>query len=78
MKKAKTKKSVKKSANLNDLRDKINSLDEKIVKLMNNRANMSVAIGEHKRETAQAIYSPAREKEVFERLKSLNKGPMKD
>lgn len=62
--------------NLKNLRTKINSIDKKIVHLLNDRARISGAIGEIKVKNKAAIYSPAREKEIFKRIAQLNKGPM--
>ncbi len=62
--------------NLKNLRKKINGIDEKIVDLLNDRAQISRVIGEIKTKVKKGIYSPAREKEVFKRIEQLNKGPM--
>ncbi|MCK5178992.1 MAG: chorismate mutase, partial [Candidatus Omnitrophica bacterium] len=50
--------------NLKNLRKKINGIDEKIVDLLNDRAQISRVIGEIKTKVKKGIYSPAREKEV--------------
>ncbi|HLF17677.1 MAG TPA: prephenate dehydratase [Candidatus Omnitrophota bacterium] len=62
--------------NLNELRKKINSIDEKLVKFLNERADVSLEIGKIKEKNKSAIYSPEREKEVLERIRQINKGPM--
>ncbi|MFT7538568.1 MAG: chorismate mutase/prephenate dehydratase [Lysobacterales bacterium] len=64
--------------NLDDLRKKINVLDSKLVKFLNERADLSIEIGEYKKSNNSAIYAPHREKEVLDYLKRLNKGPMTD
>ena len=61
---------------LTELRKKIDALDAKIIKLLNDRAKLSMAIGEKKLKSKGAIYAPHREREVFQRIKKLNKGPM--
>jgi chorismate mutase/prephenate dehydratase len=61
---------------LNELRKKIDAIDERIIKLLNDRAKLSMAIGEKKLKSKNAIYAPHREREVFNRIKKLNKGPM--
>lgn len=61
---------------LKDFRKKIDSLDEKIIGLLNERANLTLSIGKEKIRAKQQIYSPDREKEVLERIHALNKGPM--
>lgn len=61
---------------LNNLRKKIDSIDKRIIELLNDRALISKSIGEKKLKDNKSIYSPSREKEVLERIKKLNKGPM--
>ena len=61
---------------LDDLRKKIDSLDDKIVRLLNERANYSKKIGETKRKVKSGIYAPHREREILDRLKKINQGPM--
>jgi chorismate mutase / prephenate dehydratase len=54
------------------LRKKIDSVDQKILSLLNDRARASREIGKLK--DGHGIYAPHREKEVLTRLKALNKG----
>ena len=61
---------------LKNLRKKIDSLDEKIIFLLNARADITLGIGNEKKKNNKGIYAPDREKEIFERIKALNKGPM--
>jgi chorismate mutase/prephenate dehydratase len=61
---------------LENLRKKINVLDEKIVALLASRARVSQSIGEVKKQSHSAVDSPAREKEVIDRVKRMNKGPL--
>lgn len=61
---------------LEALRKKINHLDSKIVSLLNDRAKLSTDIGKEKLKSKRSIYSPEREKQVLERIKHLNRGPM--
>ena len=61
---------------LPDLRKKIDAIDEKIVRLLNDRAEISQAIGKDKQKNNQRIYAPEREQEILERLKRLNAGPL--
>ncbi len=60
------------------LRKKIDDIDAKIVRLLNERAKLSLAIGREKKKANKGIYAPHREKEVLDRIKALNKGPMTD
>ena len=61
---------------LSKLRQKIDAIDQKIVGILNERAKVSLAIGQAKRQGNKGIYVPARERQVLERVRSLNKGPM--
>ena len=63
---------------LSDLRKKIDALDSSIINLINERAGISSVIGAIKHSKGQPIYSPDREKQVYSKVSSLNKGPMKD
>jgi len=64
---------------IEELRKQIDAIDAKLVELMNERARCAVEIGRLKREAGQAaVYSPERERDVFERIKASNKGPLSD
>ena len=60
------------------LRSSIDELDSELLKLLNKRANCVIKIGKIKQKEKQDILVPLREKELMERLLSVNKGPMKD
>ena len=62
--------------NLDELRNQIDSLDSEIVRLLNERINVVLQIGEEKKNSGSEIYVPARERQVFEKIKSLNQGPL--
>ena len=57
-------------------RARIDELDEKIVELLNARANEALAIRALKPSARLGLYDPKREEEIFERVASFNKGPM--
>ena len=61
---------------LEELRNRIDELDHKLVQLLNERARVVVEIGQLKSKTGKPIYAPDREKEVFARLAKVNKGPL--
>jgi len=63
---------------LDELRNRIDELDEKIVKLLNERARVVVEIGKLKSKTGGQTYAPDREKEVLEKITQANKGPLPD
>ncbi len=62
--------------NLKSLRKQIDSLDKKIVRLLNARAKLGLRIGNLKRRKGMGVYSPDRETEVLAKVRSLNKGPL--
>jgi chorismate mutase len=59
-----------------DWRNKIDTLDEQIVRLLSERAAAAVAIGEIKRRNSAPIYEPNRESTVYEHVRSTNPGPL--
>lgn len=61
---------------VNEVRKKVDAMDKEILRLLNQRAAASQKIGKLKLEKGEGIYVPHREKEILERLKSLNKGPL--
>lgn len=61
---------------LEGLRSEIDSLDSKIVKLLNERAKVVQKIGEIKKQISAQVYVPNREKEVYEKIISHNSGPL--
>ncbi|MCF7818576.1 MAG: prephenate dehydratase [Kiritimatiellales bacterium] len=62
--------------NLDNLRDKIDHLDEEIVRLLNERINVVLSIGEEKKKAGAEVYVPSREREVFDKINRLNTGPL--
>jgi chorismate mutase len=63
-------------ADLEDLRRRIDLLDESLVKLLNARAACALEIGRLKREMKIPIYQPAREAEVLQHVEKVNLGPL--
>lgn len=63
-------------AELDDLRKRIDLLDESLVRLLNARAACALEIGRLKREIGIAIYQPEREAEVLRNVQSFNTGPL--
>ncbi len=61
---------------LDELRKRIDALDEQILKLLNERVRCAAEIGRIKRENGGQIYVASREKEVFRKLETLNEGPL--
>ncbi len=65
-------------ADLDDLRKRIDLLDESLVRLLNARAACALEIGRLKREQGMPIYQPSREAEVLKHVQELNHGPLDD
>ena len=63
---------------IEELRNKIDDIDHQLVKLLNERARVVVEIGKLKNITDKPIYAPDREKEVLEKIKNVNTGPLPD
>ena len=63
---------------LDKYRNEIDRLDRDIIALLQERANNAVKIGEIKREKGEPVFKPGREKEVYKKIKSMNKGPLAD
>lgn len=60
---------------LKNLRNKIDIIDEKILKLLNQRAQEVIRISRLKKKKNLATFSPEREAALLSRLKKMNKGP---
>jgi chorismate mutase/prephenate dehydratase len=64
------------NAALEPLRRQIDSLDERIVALLNERARVVVRVGQVKQQSNAPIYAPDREKLVLDKVRKLNQGPL--
>ncbi len=62
---------------LERIRKGIDSIDKKIVELLNERYSFVQEVGAWKRSRKAAIFVPEREKAVYEAVEGHNKGPMK-
>lgn len=63
---------------ISDWRQKIDEIDEQIVRLISKRAEAAKAIGELKREAKLPVYEPGREQTVFDHVRAVNPGPLSD
>lgn len=68
----------KQRARLDRLRDKIDDIDEQLVRLLNERARAVVKVGSLKRDSGIPIYAPHREREVLGKAIGRNRGPLPD
>ena len=63
---------------LEKLRSRIDELDSELLKLLNERAKCVIKIGKIKQKEKKGVLVPLREKELLDRLRTVNKGPMTD
>jgi chorismate mutase/prephenate dehydratase len=63
---------------LDELRVKIDSIDDTLLKLYNERMELVHQVGEVKNTTGAPIYRPEREQAILNRLKSQNNGKLTD
>jgi chorismate mutase len=69
---------VSRADRLDLLRREIDSIDEQLVRLLNERAKCALAIGRDKKEAGLEIYQPVREVEVLVHVQRVNRGPLDD
>src|SRR3989344_9807 len=60
---------------LKELRLNIDDVDDKILELLNKRASLVIDVGKIKLKGKRDFHAPEREKEIYQRLSSNNKGP---
>lgn len=61
---------------IEDWRKKIDEIDRKLVKILNQRALAAQQIGRLKRSTDLPVYEPERERVVLEQVGEWNQGPL--
>ncbi|MFY9402073.1 MAG: prephenate dehydratase [Candidatus Omnitrophota bacterium] len=59
---------------LKKLRNKIDYIDKRIVKLLNQRSEVILHIADFKRRRGSEIYAPQREQEIFKKIEGLSSG----
>ncbi len=63
---------------LDELREKIDTIDDTLLKLYNERMELVHQVGELKNTTGAPIYRPEREQAILQRLKAQNDGKLTD
>lgn len=63
---------------IDELREKIDSIDRKLVEKLNERAELALKIRVLKSENGLPLYDPVREEEIFQKITTLNNGPLYD
>ena len=61
---------------IDSIRNRINNLDDELLRIFNERAALALQIGEIKKQTGLPIYDPKREKMIFARMQQNNRGPL--
>src|SRR3989338_3496790 len=61
---------------LSKLRNKIDAIDERILGLLNQRARVTLTIGKIKAKHKSSTYVPNREKQIYDHISGINKGPL--
>ena len=68
----------KRQLDISDLRKKIDSIDAKIVEMINERAECALEIGRIKKKGTKSIFAPERETQVLSGVLKNNRGPLSD
>ena len=63
---------------LDALRDRLDIIDERILSLLSERAEVIMQVADFKRHHNIPIYVPEREVSIIERLRTANPGPLPD
>ena len=63
---------------INELREKINKVDQELTLLLNERAKLAIAIGKLKKANNLPLLDSKRERFVYENAVKNNKGPLKN
>jgi chorismate mutase len=61
---------------LRTLRERIDDLDEQLVRLLNERAACALDVGRAKDALGLAVYQPERERDVLDHVAAVNGGPL--
>jgi len=61
---------------IEEIRNRIDEIDEKIIRLLNERAEAAIEIGKIKEQANTGVYAPAREQQIIERICAKNRGPL--
>jgi chorismate mutase len=61
---------------IDELRQRIDDIDERLVELLSARASCALAIGHEKKLLGLDVYQPSREAEVIGHVQRINQGPL--
>ncbi|PYS81667.1 MAG: chorismate mutase [Acidobacteria bacterium] len=63
---------------IEDWRAEIDAIDDELLRLLNARAALAIRVGESKRSVGLSVRDGEREREVIERVRRANTGPLDD
>jgi chorismate mutase len=63
---------------INEIRKRIDLLDDVLLRIFNERARLALEIGHAKKGLNLPVFDPAREKRIFKRMQEDNPGPLDD
>jgi len=63
---------------IDELRKRIDLLDDVLLRVFNERARIALEIGHIKKDLGLPVFDPGREKRIFARMKEDNPGPLDD
>lgn len=63
---------------INEIRKRIDLLDDVLLRIFNERARLALEIGHLKKGLNLPVFDPAREKRIFARMNADNPGPLDD
>ena len=63
---------------IDELRKRIDLLDDVLLRIFNERARLALEIGHIKKAQGLPVFDPGREKRIFDRMKGDNPGPLDD
>ncbi len=64
------------ASQIQELRHKIDALDEAILRILNERAHIAIQIGEVKHQMGTSVFKPEREQMIIDQLQAKNPGPL--
>jgi chorismate mutase/prephenate dehydratase len=67
-----------KKQSLKDIREKIQKKDREIVKLLNERTELSIEVGKEKNSQGMEAYDPSQEGKVYDYVREINEGPLSE
>jgi chorismate mutase len=62
--------------NIDHLRERIDSIDDELLRLFNERARLALEIGRMKKSRGLPIHIPSREEQIIMRVQQENPGPL--